>query len=139
AEPRGTLFRHFLRVVVETKPRFFVMENVRGILSSAIVHRPLAERGPGFPTLTPEEQYGSAFAMILTELRATGYSVFFDLMNAADYGAPQRRERLVFVASRDGQRVVLPRPTHAERPSQDRLPWTTLRSALEGLEDPAPE
>src|SRR5262249_47903025 len=107
AEPRGTLFRHFLRVVTEAKPRFFVMENVRGILSSAVVHRPLAERGAGLPPLAPDEQYGSAFALILAELRATGYSVFFDLMNAADYGVPQRRERLVFVASRDGQRVVL--------------------------------
>jgi DNA (cytosine-5)-methyltransferase 1 len=139
AEPRGMLFRHFLRVVTEAKPRFFVMENVRGIMSSAVVHRPLAQRGPGFPPLAPEEQYGSAFALILDELRATGYSVFFDLMNAADYGVPQRRDRLMFIGSRDGQRVILPRPTHAERPEQGRPPWATLRSALEGLEDPAPE
>lgn len=139
AEPQGMLFRHFLRVVREAKPRFFVMENVRGIMSSALVHRPLAQRGPGFPPLTPEEQYGSAFALILAELRATGYSVFFDLMNAADYGVPQRRDRLMFVGSRDGQRVILPRRTHAERLEQGRLPWATLRSALETLEDPEPE
>jgi DNA (cytosine-5)-methyltransferase 1 len=138
-EPRGMLFRHFLRVVREAKPRFFVMENVRGIMSSAIVHRPLAQRGPGFPPLAPEEQYGSAFALILAELQATGYSVFFDLMNAADYGVPQRRDRLMFIASRDGQRVILPRPTHAGGAEQGRLPWATLKSALEGLEDPAPE
>ena len=48
AEPQGMLFRHFLRVVREAKPRFFVMENVRGIMSSALVHRPLAQRGLGF-------------------------------------------------------------------------------------------
>jgi DNA (cytosine-5)-methyltransferase 1 len=138
AEPRGTLFRHFLRVVAEAKPRFFVMENVRGILSSAIVHRPLAERGPGFPCLRPEEQYGSAFAMILSELRATGYSVFFDLMNAADFGVPQRRERLMFVGSRDGQRVTIPSPTHAVSPMDGLVGWRTLRAALEGLVDPEP-
>lgn len=139
AEPRGTLFRHFLRVVTEAKPRFFVMENVRGILSSAVLHRPLSQRGPGYPPLTPEEQYGSAFALILDELQATGYSVFFDLMNAADYGVPQRRDRLMFIGSRDGQRVIMPKRTHAGSLEQDRLPWTTLRSALEGLEDPTPE
>jgi DNA (cytosine-5)-methyltransferase 1 len=139
AEPRGMLFQHFLRVVREAKPQFFVMENVRGIMSSAIVHRPLAERGPGFPPLTPEEQYGSAFAMILEALQATGYSIFFDLMNAADYGVPQRRERLMFIGSRDGQRVVMPKHTHTEKPGEGQLAWITLKSALEGLDDPAPE
>jgi DNA (cytosine-5)-methyltransferase 1 len=133
------LFRHFLRVVREAKPQFFVMENVRGIMSSAIVHRPLAERGPGFPPLEPEEQYGSAFAMILAELQATGYSMFFNLMNAADFGVPQRRDRLMFIGSRDGQRVILPTPTHAQKPEDGRLPWTTLRSALTDLKDPEPE
>ncbi|HZT67409.1 MAG TPA: DNA cytosine methyltransferase [Acidimicrobiales bacterium] len=139
AEPRGTLFRHFLRVVSEAKPRFFVMENVRGILSAAVVHRPLAQRGPGHPPLVPEEQYGSAFELILAELRQTGYSVFFDLMNAADFGVPQRRDRLMFVGSRDGQRVTLPLPTHAEQNGSGRESWTTLRSALAGLEDTSPE
>ena len=45
----------------------------------------------------------------------------------------------MFVGSRDGQRVILPRRTHAERLEQGRLPWATLRSALETLEDPEPE
>ncbi len=50
-DPRGRLFREFLRVVREARPRFFVMENVRGVLSAAIRHRPLNKRGPGFPRL----------------------------------------------------------------------------------------
>ena len=44
-DDRGWLFKHFTRVVREARPRFFVMENVRGILSAAVRHRPLAERG----------------------------------------------------------------------------------------------
>lgn len=44
-DPRGVLFREFLRVVKEARPRFFVMENVPGMLSAAIRHRPLKERG----------------------------------------------------------------------------------------------
>lgn len=137
-DPRGTLFREFVRVVTESKPRFFVMENVRGILSAAIRHRPLAERGPGKPMLEPDECYGSAFLSILGELQATGYSLFFDLLNAADYGAPQRRERLLIIGSRDGERVVFPKPTHAKEPAGGQSPWVTLREALAGLDDPEP-
>jgi DNA (cytosine-5)-methyltransferase 1 len=114
------------------------LENVRGVLSSAIVHRPLAERGPGFPLLTAEEEYGSAFALILSELRATGYSVFFDLMNAADFGVPQRRDRLMFIGSRDGQRATFPTPTHAMLASDERASWRTLRDAVNGLVDAEP-
>lgn len=139
AVPRGNLFRHFLDIVSETKPRFFVMENVRGLLSAAEQHRPLAERGPGHPLLKPAERYGSAFATVLEELRGTGYSIFFDLLNAADFGVPQRRERLFIIGSRDGQRVNLPTPTHDRNGGSGRKPrWRTLRCALEGLKDPEP-
>jgi DNA (cytosine-5)-methyltransferase 1 len=137
-DPRGILFREFVRVVAEAKPRFFVMENVRGILSAAIRHRPLAERGPGKPVLEADECYGSAFLSILGELQATGYSLFFDLLNAADYGAAQRRQRLVIIGSRDGERVVFPKPTHSKEPTDGLSPWVTLREALQGLDDPAP-
>ena len=54
-EKRGGLFRHFTRVVREARPRFFLMENVKGILSAAIRHRPLNKRGPGWPALSPDE------------------------------------------------------------------------------------
>ncbi len=43
-DPRGVMFKEFLRVVREARPRFFVMENVRGVLSAAARHRPLKER-----------------------------------------------------------------------------------------------
>jgi DNA (cytosine-5)-methyltransferase 1 len=52
SDPRGVMFREFLRVVREAKPRFFVMENVKGVLSAAIRHRPLNRRGPGYPLST---------------------------------------------------------------------------------------
>src|SRR6266404_2068111 len=49
ADDRGNLFRDFCRVVREMQPRFFVMENVKGILSAAVKHRPLDKRGAGYP------------------------------------------------------------------------------------------
>lgn len=131
---RGTLFQHFLRVVNEAQPRFFVMENVKGVFSSAVKHRPLNKRGPGHPALTPEEEMGSGFQLILQELIASGYYTVFDLLNSADFGVPQTRERAIFVGSRDGERVQIPTPTHTKKPKPGQARWVTLRDAIQDLE-----
>ena len=138
ADPRGAMFRQFIRVVREAQPRFFVMENVRGVLSAAIKHRPLNERGPGHPPLHPDEELGSALRLILQEFRALGYYVVFGLVNAADFGVAQTRERVLFIGSRDAQSVGIPERTHAKHASDGRLPWLSLRRALHGLKDPDP-
>ncbi|MFP2925150.1 DNA cytosine methyltransferase [Pyxidicoccus sp. 3LG] len=132
-DPRGGLFREFLRVVREARPRFFVMENVRGILSAAVKHRPLARRGPGYPPLEPDELLGSALQVILKELRGLRYRIVYGVVNAADYGVPQTRERVIFIGSRDGEDVHLPKPTHSGGE------WVSLRRALADLVDKAPE
>ena len=122
SDPRGAMFREFLRVVREARPRFFIMENVRGVLSAAVKHRPLNQRGPGFPALRADEELGSALKVILKELKALGYYVVFDLVNAADYGIPQARERVLFIGSRDGEQIEIPKRTHAKKRTKDRLP-----------------
>ncbi len=111
-DPRSTMFKHFVRVIRDTQPEFFVMENVRGLLSAAVRHRPLRQRGPGYPPLEEDEQLGSAFRQVAETLRDLGYYCVFDVLNAADYGVPQTRQRLVIVGSRDGKKVRMPRPTH---------------------------
>ena len=63
-DPRGTMFHHFMRVVRESQPRFFVMENVRGVLSAALKHRPLRERGPGFPHSRRTKCWGLALSTL---------------------------------------------------------------------------
>jgi DNA (cytosine-5)-methyltransferase 1 len=132
-DPRGTMFREFIRVVRELKPRFFVMENVRGLLSAAIKHRPLLERGPGYPQLSRNEELGSAFAKVAKELKSLGYYVSFDLLNAADYGSPQTRERLIFIGARYGERIEMPRPTHSKDAGHNLLGWVTLKEAIGDL------
>ena len=132
-DPRGGLFAEFIRIVDEVKPRFFILENVRGVLSAAVMHRPLAERGPGHPPLTPDEVLGSALKVILSEISKLGYRVIFDLINTASYGVPQTRQRLIFIGSRDGENIAIPKPTHTE------IAWTTLRDALAGLVEDKPE
>jgi len=132
-DPRGGLFREFLRLVRALQPRFFVLENVRGILSAAVRHRPLAKRGPGYPPLAPDERLGSALEVVLRSLRRTRYRVVFDLLNTADYGVPQVRHRVVFLGSRDGEDIALPSPTHSA------ANWVTLRAALKDLNEERPE
>jgi DNA (cytosine-5)-methyltransferase 1 len=137
-DDRGNLFRDFVEVVRELRPRFFVMENVPGVLSAAVRHRPLSERGPGHPALDPEEQHGSAIRLILEELKGLDYYVVFGVLNAADFGSGQRRTRLIFLGSRDGEDLRLPVPTHDVSGREGRERWRTLRQTLEGLEDEEP-
>lgn len=135
-EAGGTLFRSFCRIVLEARPRFFVMENVKGVLSAAVKHRPLDKRGAGFPPLTKQELLGSALKLILRELARLDYYVVFGLLNAADYGVPQKRWRVIFIGSRDGEDIWLPPPTHRDPSSDkpDRLSrWVTLRQGLDGV------
>lgn len=138
-DKRGGLFRHFTRVVREARPRFFLMENVKGILSAAIRHRTLNKRGPGWPALSPDEEFGSALRVIRDELAELNYHVVFGLFNCADYGVPQKRHRVVFIGSRDGEPIYLPQPTHTETTNNCKIPWVTLRDAVGNLNDAKPE
>jgi DNA (cytosine-5)-methyltransferase 1 len=127
-----------VRLIEGIQPRFFVMENVRGLLSAAIRHRPIEQRGKGARPYEPDELPGSAFQVILDEFERLGYTYVYGLLNAADYGVPQIRERVIIIGSRDHEPIALPKPTHSQNGSG--LPrWRTLREALEGLRDPEPQ
>ncbi len=138
-DPRGSLFADFVRFVDYMRPEYFLMENVRGLLSAAIEHRPLAERGDGHASLKPEERLGSALDVILGEFDKLGYSVGYRLLNAADYGVPQNRQRIVFIGSREGRDVAFPKPTHSREGADGLPPWRTLGDALDGLSEESPE
>ncbi|MEM1568659.1 MAG: DNA cytosine methyltransferase [Thermofilaceae archaeon] len=138
SDPRAAPLAEFIRVVKEAKPKVFVMEEVPGILSARIRHVPLRERGS--KRLMPEEEPGSAWRAIVAELQKTGYKVAWKVLNAADYGAPQIRERVIVIGVRPdiGRPPVFPRPTHSGDPGglagpQD--PWLTLAEAVVGIGD----
>lgn len=133
---RGLLFRDFKRIVAETQPRFFVMENVKGMLSAAVRHRPLNEREPGFPPLAKDELYGSALKVVCDELSELNYYVIFALVNCADYGVAQKRHRVIFIGSRDGEEIIIPPPTHSD--SNGKCPWRTLRDSIGKLRQGRP-
>jgi DNA (cytosine-5)-methyltransferase 1 len=132
-DSRGNVFLTFIERIVELQPRFAVIENVRGLLSAPLEHRPHERRGFGYPPLTQEEEKGGALAHILERIRGAGYGVSFNLYNAANFGSPQKRERVVLVCSRDGNRPPFLTPTHSEDGSFNLPTWRTVRSAFKGL------
>lgn len=151
-DPRGTLLWQFLRFVEVLRPRFFIMENVRGLLSAALNHRPIAERPEkGGPPLSPDEMPGSVVRLFSEDLqKVPGAAYHMDCfeVNAVNYGAPQLRERAIFIGNRYNAVVDFPEPTHgplstaSRQPklfgSNELLPWNTIRDAIGDLKDDRP-
>ncbi|RYZ76033.1 MAG: DNA cytosine methyltransferase, partial [Proteobacteria bacterium] len=140
-DERASGFDLMFAAIKKLTPRFFVIENVPGVLSAAQKHRPLAERGPGFPQLRSNEQYGSAFQEILKELGTLccekGYCATWGILNSADYGVPQKRLRLVIIGSLDGF-SLWPEQTHSNLPSGSLLNWVSLKEAIGDLKETTP-
>lgn len=152
-DPRGTLLWDFLRFVEFVQPKFFLMENVRGLLSAALKHRPIAERpDKGGRPLSPEEEPSSVVRLFARDLdRIGGYHLDIFEVNAVNYGAPQIRERALFIGNRIGQEVNFPEPTHGQNIRSKLLdelplfergvnlqPWKTLGDAISDIVDPKP-
>lgn len=148
-DPRGTLLWHFLRFVEGLQPRFFIMENVRGLISAAINHRPLSKRpDKGGPPLKFDEEPGSVIRLFSSDLqKINGGPYHMDCfeVNAVNYGAPQLRERALFIGNRYNAKIDFPLPTHGqpdvEKPRDLFLdtplkPWRTLGDAIGSLNDP---
>lgn len=100
-DPRGSLFMDFIRMIDYIRPRFFVMENVKGIMSSPLKHVPLSERDES----DPEQKLGTVLDVILSEFDKLGYKTVYGVLDAVNYGVPQFRERFVLIGSRDDEDV----------------------------------
>lgn len=132
-DERGNVFIKYLEIATELKPKFIVIENVRGLLSAPLKHRPHINRGKDFPPLTPDEESGGALKYILSFLKEKGYGVSFNLYNSANYGTPQVRERIVIVASKDGQKLPYLNPTHSNDTFWELPKWNTFEPAVSDL------
>ncbi|MBT3291998.1 MAG: DNA cytosine methyltransferase, partial [Victivallales bacterium] len=99
-----------------------IIENVAAFLKWG----PLDENGKRI-----KEREGEIFKAWVGALRSLGYRVDWRILNAADYGAPQSRERLFIQAVRDTRRIVWPSPSHAEIPKGQRLPWLGAREVID--------
>ncbi len=132
-DDRGNVFLTYLDVALSIRPKYLVIENVRGLLSSPMHHRPLHLRGSGFPDLTLDELPGGALNFILSLIQQAGYSGTFNLYNAANFGSPQVRERVVIICSRDGKNPPYVPPTHSEHGEYGLCKWKTFRDVTSDL------
>lgn len=133
-DQRGGALIRYIELIEQLKPKYAVLENVRGLLSAPLSHRPHADRDDESP-LESEELPGGALLLILDRLKRAGYGVSFNLYNSANYGSPQVRERVVLICHRGGEELPYLEPTHSDK-SEFNLPtWNTFRNAVEGLEN----
>jgi DNA (cytosine-5)-methyltransferase 1 len=130
---RGQMVYEFVRIIDETRPRSFVMENVRGMLSMSL--RPKLD-----PEATAEEtSHGSLLRDVIDRFERIGYRVDCFVVNAVNYGAPQQRERLLLIGNREGKTVDFPDPTHSNRAIDALPPFRTLGDAIgDQFVDPDP-
>ncbi|MEX1256986.1 MAG: DNA cytosine methyltransferase [Gemmatimonadota bacterium] len=122
---RNKLYLEFVRILRNIRPQFFLAENVKGILS-------LAD--------------GVVFQEILADFAKVGYTVAYSLLNAADYGVPQSRQRVFLLGAREDVACDLsafpPVRTHADSSEAAALglsPWIGVGDALADVPEPDAE
>ena len=126
-----SLFPAYLRLVEVLRPSMLLMENVDGLLSAALRHRPMRNRTRLDPPLMRDETKGSFLLWLLNELADLGYSVTWGVLEAADYGTAQLRQRAI-LAGKLG--VIAPALPVACYGGVDQPAYRTLRDAIECLD-----
>lgn len=111
-DPRNFLFEHFIRIAKALRPKWILIENVQGLLTY---------------------NQGYFKNVILTKLQALGYHANARILCAADYGVPQFRRRIFFLATRMDVAISFPAPTHSENEKEGLLPYVTVGDALGDL------
>ena len=121
-DPRNSLYKEFLRVITDKQPKWFLAENVRGILSI---------------------EGGEAIKTIERNFSRAGYRVQKRLFNTADYGIPQSRRRVIVAGTRKDLPSTLdyayPEPTHDSKGSGNLKTWVSIGKALAHIPEPENE
>ena len=133
SDPRGSLFMDFVRMIDYIRPRFFLMENVKGLMSASVKHVPVSDRCS--ETNNTDYQSGSVLKIILSEFAKLGYKTIYGVLDSVNYGAPQFRERFVLIGSRDSEDIFLPMPTHFQLHQSSTYLWKTLQESIFDLEN----
>ena len=126
-DPRGSLFMDYIRMINYIRPRFFIMENVKGIMSSPLKtesDQPLDKNSPK-----------TVLDVILSEFEKLEYKTVYGILDAVNYGVPQFRERFVLIGSRDHEDIFLPIPTNFQMHQNKEMLWKTTGDAIKDLEN----
>lgn len=107
-DDRGSLFEEYVRVLEKLKPKGFLFENVYGLLGA---------------------EKGESIKKILNAFKEIGYNVSYRILDAADYGVPQHRERIILVGSKE-KSFKFPKPTHGPDSYKEILHYSALEAIL---------
>ena len=125
-DERNFLYKEMLRIIKHCKPKYFVAENVKGILNI---------------------EKGKVIELIVNDFKKLGYIVDYKLLNAANYGIPQQRERVFIIGNRLGLQNEFPIQTHSQNNDLEKdqltlnfkekklLPYVTTKEAIGHLSD----
>ena len=111
-DERNFLYLEMLRVIKDKKPKFFVAENVKGMLS---LHK------------------GRVMEMILKDFKNLGYDVDYKLLKASDYGVPQNRERVIIIGNRIGAKNEFPQVSHGNE--KNMKPYVKVKEVVNHLKN----
>ena len=120
-DARNELYKQMLRVIQDKRPAFFLAENVKGILSL---------------------EKGRVVQLIVRDFESAGYEVAYRLHNAADFGVPQKRMRVLFFGRRKdvAGTLAFPSASHGDPlllgEDDARLPWVSVGQALSDIPEP---
>lgn len=118
-DQRNILYKYFLKVLKNKKPKYFIAENVRGILSLG---------------------KGKVVKKILSDFAHAGYRVNYELINCADYGVPQSRWRVFFLGTCKKLPKIndlkMPQKTHSKKAENGHAQWVTIKEALIKIPEP---
>lgn len=119
-DERNELYKQLIRIIEDKRPKFFLAENVKGLTNLG---------------------KGQVFKMILSDFEYLGYRVQYRILNAADYGVPQTRLRVIIVGVRSDieWEYEFPKATHSREGRDDLPAWVSVSDALKGLPDPDSE
>jgi site-specific DNA-cytosine methylase len=188
-DPRGKLFEDYVKIVKEIKPKYFVMENVKGLISmehdrvrlnksdqrklekikklenkknELLLKRKQSKNTPKIKfTRTEENQLEEIKEKLKAERKITsslrvkvtetikkrfltlGYDVQINVLNAADYGVPQKRQRVIVIGALDGFPIKFPDASHKDKSNiknldlfKDNLAdWATVKQAIDDLKN----
>ncbi len=188
-DPRGKLFKDYVKIVKAIKPKYFVMENVKGLMSMEhdkttlnkndqkkldkikklenkknefLLKRKRSKNTPKVKFTKSEEKQLEEIKQKLAEERkltsslrvkvtetikkrflSLGYDVQIKVLNAADYGVPQKRQRVIVIGGLDGYPVNFPEETYKEKSNgknlelfkSNLLDWVTVKQAIDDLKN----
>ncbi len=188
-DPRGRLFEDYVRIVKEIRPRYFVMENVMGLLSmehdrvnlkpfeyrklaeikklerekaSLLLKRKQSKNTKAVKFLKSDEKELEEIKDLLKEKKKTtsnlrvkvtetikkkfsrlGYEVQIQVLNAADYGVPQKRQRVIVIGGLENNLIKFPEPSYRAKPNGKNLElfqsnltnWVTVKDAIDDLKN----